>query len=227
LKALLVLGVLLLLLIWLLQSRLWCAVRGDGGDGWQVWAGLGVFRVRVYPPKPAVSKPRRDKRAKKKRKEKPAKAGRHKKTPGQTWTLQRLLPLLRLPLLRPALEIGGRALGRIWQSLRFNRLEFHITWGNEDPADAAVQYGIVRSALGVLLPLIEERVPMGRRARTLDLDYSLDKPKIFCRVAVSVRLGRLLAVGFSAALRLLLLFLRLRREEKPRQQTRAERAGRR
>ncbi len=116
----------------------------------------------------------------------PGKKGRKGKKGGKR---RRSMPPLR-DILRPALD----AMGRMIRKIRIDELRIHYTAGSEDPASAALQYGLVSAGLGVLLGQLEAACRVKKRQVEIDIDYELTGPEVQARASLSLRLWQMVGL---------------------------------
>lgn len=94
--------------------------------------------------------------------------------------------------------IAGAALRSLRKGARVDRLTFKLTVaGAEDPCDAAIMYGRAHMALGVLLPVLDKHLRIKKRRTEIKLDFGREKTEWEGNVAVTISLGRLIAVILS------------------------------
>ncbi len=98
-------------------------------------------------------------------------------------------PSLR-EVLRPALD----AMRGMIQKIRIDELRIHYTAGSEDPASAALQYGLVSAGLGFLLGQLEAACKVKKRQVEIDIDYELTGPEVQARASLSLRLWQLVGL---------------------------------
>jgi hypothetical protein len=83
-------------------------------------------------------------------------------------------------LLKPVRE-SARILLR---GLRVDRFYCHIVAGAGDAAHAALLYGSLHTALGLVTPLLTR---VKRPNLTVDLDYGIPRPRVYLLASVSIR----------------------------------------
>lgn len=185
---------LLLVLLAVLLSRLPLGVclHYDAG-GLLVKVRAGILTFRVYPLK--KKKPKKEKKAQKEKAPKP-----DMKT---LW-----------PLIRALIPVGKEAMEKLTDRLRIDELTVHLIWTEEDPADAAIHYGYAWAAAEAGLAFLESRFPIRRRDIRLELDYQREEPEIALTLALSLKLGQLLAAVIPAGIQALRVLLEYRKERK-------------
>ena len=152
----------------------------------------GPLRIRVYPPRPKKAdgqeKPKRVKKKPKPEEEQP-----EPKPGGQLGPLQAILPLV------------ADAAGQLRRKVRVDRLLLDVTAAASDPAAAALAFGGVNAAIGMIWPLLENNFNIGDRRIRTRVDFNLTEPEIYLYGSFSLRLGQAAAL----ALRLGIRFLKL------------------
>lgn len=172
---------LLLLLLW---TRVGVRVRWDAG-GLMVHARIGPVLVRVYP---AVVRPERNKKEPKKDKKKEAAAERKSPTAEQ---------LLRY------LALAAEAAGGLKERVRVDDLTIGLVLaGKDDPAAAAIAYGGVNSALGMILPLLEQNFQVKERRVSTAVDFQRGETAAALEAALSLRVLQLLTLGVRLLVKL-------------------------
>ena len=138
---------------------------------------VGPVKLTILPKKekkPAQKKPKPEKKA-------------EDKPPRQ--------PKELLALARRALPVGLEAAGRLKRKVRVDRLCLDVAVGGEDPAAAAVAYGGINAALGMIWPLVEQNFNVkDRRIRTA-VDFSAAETVFSLEAAATLTVGQVLALA--------------------------------
>lgn len=155
----------------------------------------GPLRIRVYPPKPRKkSGEKKPKRAKKKN-PKPQKEEQPEPKPGgQLDTLKTMLPLV------------ADAAGQLRRKVRVDRLLLDVTAAAPDPAMAALSFGGVNAAIGMIWPLLENNFNIGDRRIRTKADFNLTEPEAYLYASFSLRLGQAVALALRLGIRFLKLW---------------------
>lgn len=190
-----VLAVVALLVLLTYCLRAGVAAGYDGENGWAM-AYVGPKKIALYP-RPA---PKKKEAKRKKKEEKPA---RPKPSRRQLLALAKAL----LPAFR-------QAAGKLRRSLRVDELTLHLTWGESDPADAAIHYGWAWGTVEALLAFLQANVKIKRRQVRLDLDYQLERPRLTCRGNVSLTVAQLLAIVLPLGWAVVTTLWRQRRQQR-------------
>ena len=207
-----ILGVILLLLVLLLWTRVgvWAALDRD--KVLRLDARFGLFRIHVLPAKPrkpkAEEKPPKPKKPKR---EKPPKEAAPEKG-----TLSFALEDLRdaLDTVLPALS---RALRRLGRGIQIKPLRLSLVLGGlEDPAAAAETYGKLQAAAWTGMPLLEQLLDIRDPYIHTDVDFQAKDTAVEGEAGITLRIGTLLAMGFGVAFPALGWFLRWRKRCKTR-----------
>lgn len=109
------------------------------------------------------------------------------------------------------LKAGRRTKERI----RIDRLILHLTWGEEDPADAAIHYGEAWAVLEGLLAVIETGFTVKEKELSVDVDFLEEKPRLFARAGLSLTPAQMAAIGFPAGVGAVKALFRWRKEPSP------------
>lgn len=75
------------------------------------------------------------------------------------------------------------AAGKFRRALRVDELCLRLTWGEPDPADAAIHYGRAWGIVEALLAFLEANFVLKHREVSLHLDYQIERPRLFVRPA--------------------------------------------
>jgi DNA-directed RNA polymerase subunit L len=195
LNILFITSALALLLLLLLQSRIWVLLEYEAG-GLTVWAGLGFVYLTVYPFPKKVKLKKTKRKAKELVEEEKEKEG------------------LSLELFWELFELGQNILRQFQQKLRIDKLLLFLTWGMEDPADAAVSYGLAQGAMASLLALMEVNFHVKEAVYRIHLDYTVEKPKIYVKTSCSLSLQQALRLGISTGVKALKLYRKQKKQKK-------------
>ena len=151
-------------------------------DGPRAYATIGPVRISLYPGKPSEKKEKKPKTKKKPTKQP---ASGKKKPASKGGSLQDFFPLVDLVL------DFVRAFGK---KLRITCIQMKLILAGEDPADLAVNYGKAWTALGNLMPLLENSFVIKKRQLEVECDFLAEKTTISARVDLSVTVGRILSL---------------------------------
>lgn len=155
----------------------------------------GPLRIQVYPPKPKKkSGEKKPKRAKKKN-PKPQKEEQPEPKPGgQLDTLKAMLPLV------------ADAAGQLRRKVRVDKLLLDVTAAAPDPAMAALSFGGVNAAIGMIWPLLENNFNIGDRRIRIKVDFNLTEPEAYLYASISLRVGQAVALALRLGIRFLKLW---------------------
>ena len=145
-------------------------------------SGLTV-KVKVGPVRVTVL-PRRKKQPKQERKEKEKKKGQPERSGGDM-----------LGQIRRALSLIAEAAGRLRRKVRLDRIYLDVTAAAPDPASAALAFGGVNAAIGMIWPLVEQNFNVvDRRIRT-QVDFEASHPAASLDAAATLTIGQALALA--------------------------------
>lgn len=191
------------------------------------------FKITLFPPKPKQDKPEKKPKKPKKPPKKPKKTPKPKqsqkpKNPPKTGEPEKPeepekpkeQPQDERPvteklgglwsLFRDAVPLVCQAAGKLLHKLRIEDLTLHLTWACEDPADAAMGYGVGEAALGTVWPLLDRAFDIRRRDVGVAVDFTRTTPVIYARALLSFTIGQLMSLGVIYGCKALALFLRHR-----------------
>ena len=153
----------------------------------------GPLRIRVYPPRPKKAdgqeKPKRVKKKSKPEKEQP-----EPKPGGQLGPLKAVLPVV------------ADAAGQLRRKVRVDRLLLDVTAAASDPAAAALAFGGVNAAIGMIWPLLENNFNIGDRRIRTKMDFNLTEPEAYLYASFSLRVGQAVALALRLGIRFLKLW---------------------
>lgn len=201
----LIFSAILLLLALLMRITIWVTVRYER-ERLDVVVGAGVLYFRIFPGKRKQQKAKPKKTAKKsKESEKPK--------PDIMTQMKEYLPLFEelFPLL---LETAGRFRKRLWME----RLHLHI-WipCGADPAVGAIRYGQANAVCGAIWGPLNAAVDINDGKIKIDADFERERYDASADVLLSIQIGQLLWLGFSAGRRMLGRFLKFSRSRRAQQ----------
>lgn len=175
-----------------------------------LWCGLGPVSAHIFPFKKKKKSPAKQKRQKPKEK----KREKQKKPP-------RPKQKLTLELATEYARLGTRALKMMRCRLVISRLICHLTIAGEDAAKTALLYGRISAAVSSVFPLLKDGFRLKKTDIAVNADFEKTKPEALVDVTVSACPFRLL----TAAVVLLIQFLKIRRASQPQTQTTQQEGG--
>jgi len=191
--ALIVIGAILLVLFLLSRIRIGGLVRYDE-DGLVAKGKLGLFQMRLYPPKPKKEKPPKPKKPKK---EPPPQAEDHPKKKGGT-----------LSLLKDLIPVACQAVNHLRKKLRVDRLDLWLVLGGEDPAQVAMYYGYANAAVGALLHPLESAFHIRERQFHIAASFAQRETLVTLEAQVTLTVGQALALLVRYGWKALKIFLK-------------------
>ena len=172
------------------------------------WVTVGLIRIQVAPSKPKKSK-------------KKAEPKKKKTTDGKDKLKQlKKLPKPTLEDIRSAIDTLGpplkRALRRTRRGIRIHPLQLSVTVGGaHNPAEAAELYGLIHSAVWIVMPVAEELLVIPEPSIHVGLDFDAAGFKAAGEVGISIRVGTIIALGFGIGIPALKWFLSWLKKRKP------------
>lgn len=195
-----ILGVILLLLaaIAMMKVGVWLEYSADG---FELKAKAGPFAIRILPRPP-----------KKEGKKKASRPKKPPKPPGEPETpkpRQGGLPTLALRLI----PILAEAAGRFRRKLVIDRLWLSFTAGGAaDPAAAALLYGRVSAAMGMLVPLLENSFQLKDRRFHSGVDFTAGTAALYLHAVLTIRVGQAVVLAVRCGWKCLRVYLAWRKE---------------
>ena len=110
------------------------------------------------------------------------------------------------------------SLGNFGRKLKVNRFLLHYTAAGKDPYNTAQTFGYVNAALSALAPICAKRYKVRDCDVWTRVDFLEEKMSIDFALALSIRVGQILAVAFALAFSAVVILiknkLRLKKEQK-------------
>ena len=156
---------------------------------------VGPLRFKVYPAEKKSGKKKEERPAKEKTK---AAAPAAKKSQGGSITDF-------FPLVQVVLDF----VKTFFRKLRVNRLELKVILAGDDPCDLALNYGRAWSALGSLIPVLEESLVIKKRDTQVECDFTADATTVYARADLTITVGRILSMGVRYGIRALREFIKI------------------
>jgi len=209
--ALKIIGVILLIFLLLGFLRLGAIV--SFGEELRVQLSVGVLKLTILPRKERKPKKEKPPKEKKPKEDKPAEEKPKKKRSIPKPTLDDILDLLET-----ALAALGATVRRACRRTRIDPLDVSLTIGAYDPADTAILFGAVNTAVFTLMPKVEETFDVPDPGVHLRMDYDSESVSAEGSLGLSLRLCDLFAIGFTLIVPLgkwLLRFLKAHRHDAP------------
>lgn len=178
---LIIVGVVLLILL------MPVGIRGRYNDnGGIAWVTVGPFRFLLYP----------NKRGEKKASEVVAEFAKKKTVKGG-----KLSDFY--PLFGDIIEL----LAELRRKLRVKRLVFKVILAGDDPCDLAVNYGKAWTALGNLMPRLEQFLVIRKRDLEVECDFTADKTLIYADIHITISFVRLIGIVLINGTRIMKKYL--------------------
>lgn len=161
---------------------------------------VGLFRFKLFPRPPKEKKDAEEKPMKKKT-EKPTE--KQENASGGSFTDF-------LPIVKVALDF----LNAFRQKIRIDQLNLKLTMGGDDPADLAVNYSRGWTALGALLPLLEQVFVIKKRDLEVQCDFTAEQTTVVAGADIKITVSRLLALAVCYGIRALKEYLNIMNKRK-------------
>ena len=197
-KALFILGIVLLVLVLLSFVRLGAQVE-YAASGVTVRVKTGPFLLTVFPRRGNGTKAGS---ARKKRKKNGAAAKEPAPKGGSVALVKKFLPLI------------AEAAGRMKRKIRIDVLRLDLTVAAADPAAAAMAFGGANAFLGMIWPLIEQNFNVQQRCIRTRVDFQAQRPTVVLFAQLTLSIGTALHMGIRLTVRFLRLFAEYKAEHK-------------
>lgn len=163
-------------------------------QGFFLWLRMGVVSIPILPGKKgaAKKKEKKDKPQKNKKPEKVKKRGRG----GQLQVLQQLIPVIL------------DTVKKLRRKLQVDKLYMELTVAEEDPADAAVHYGVANATLGALWHPLTQAFHVKDGQAHVAVDFETTSPELYLLASLSLTIGQALTLALLFAIRALSVLMR-------------------
>lgn len=118
-------------------------------------------------------------------------------------SLTRFLPLVKL---------GLKFLGDFRRKLRLDNLYLRLILAGDDPCDLAVNYGRIWAAVGNLVPQLERLFVIKKRDIQVECDFTATELCVVAHLDITITLGWLLILALYYGIRILFVFLSIKRK---------------
>ena len=176
---------------------------------------LGPVKIKVYPRPKKTEKPKKE--TKKQPEAAPAPEEAHLPKPPQP-------PASKTPPKKekggslkdflPFVKLGLDFLGDFRRKLRVKQLYLRLILAGEDPCDLAVNYGKTWTAVGSLIPALEQWFVIKNRDVEVECDFTASETLVVARLEITITLGRLLSLAAVYAVRGIREFIVFRNKRK-------------
>ena len=107
-----------------------------------------------------------------------------------------------LTMLRQALPLVAEGAGRLKRKVRLDRIYLDVTAAAPDPASAAVAFGGINAAIGMIWPLVEQNFNVKDRRIRTRVDFEAGQPTASLDAAATLTVGQAVALALWLAPRL-------------------------
>ena len=236
-----ILGIVVSLLFLLCVTRVGAWVKVSGSE-LTLDVKFGVFRIHILPKKEKKPDPKKEakkaaadaeaaaKKAEKKAKKDAEKAKLKEARKGEPFScktarLKELLADIReaVDAIWPPLK---RGLKRIGKGIRIRPLQVALTiGGQEDPAQAAQLYGYLHAAVWSVMPALEQLLTIPDPYIHVGMDFDSPDTKVEGEAGISIRIGTLIAAGFTVLIPALRWYMKWNKKKKQAQKQPVKKAA--
>lgn len=156
-------------------------------EGARLSLGVGPITVPVVP-RPA----KRSKKKDKGQTQTHEKVSQPEKGEGQK-LLEAVLSPGSWKKFRRYLPLVCEAAGELRRKMIVRKLKMHLIWAGEDPASAAIGYGMINGVIGGIWNLIDGNFRVKDHKFVVDLDYDKKEPQVAMETVVSLTVGQCLS----------------------------------
>ena len=177
---------------------------------------LGPARITVYPGRKKDKKPKEKKKKKAENgQSKPEEAALPKPPqPPPAPKSEKKASGGSLTDFLPFVKLGLDFLGDLRRKIRLKELYLRLILASSDPCDLAINYGKTWTAVGSLMPALEQWFVIKKRDVEVECDFTASETKVIARLEITLTLGRLLTLVAVYAFRGLKEFIQFRNNRK-------------
>lgn len=148
-----------------------------------------MLRLKLGPVRMTLL-PRKEKKQSKKKKKEPQNAAAEEGKRDMLGQIRRGLPLI------------AEAAGRLKRKVRLDRIYLDVTAAASDPASAALAFGGVNAAVGMIWPLVEQNFNVRDRRIRTRVDFEAARPAVSLDAAATLTIGQAVVLAIWLAPRL-------------------------
>lgn len=111
-------------------------------------------------------------------------------------------------------KLALKTVGRLGRKIVFERIRILFVSSAPDPYDTAMRYNAVSAALHTLVPLFEQKFTVRSRNIELFTDFDSEKSILEFGFTMTLRIGQILLLAFSAGASFLKIYLNRKRNLK-------------
>lgn len=112
----------------------------------------------------------------------------------------------------PFVKLGLQFLGDFRRKLRLDNLYLRLILAGDDPCDLAVNYGRAWAAIGNIMPQLEALFTIKKRDIQVECDFTAEEIRVVAHMDITITLGRLLMLAVVYGIRVLFVFLSMKRK---------------
>ena len=158
----------------------------------------GPFLIRMLPKKKKTLKPKKHRRKKEAVPE--AEIDDNKK---KRFDKHQLIGIIKA---------GLKALRRLKRKLSIDYFRLHYIFASDDPAKTAMGYGMVNTAMGAIVPLIDDALDIKERDIGFSFDFLAERPIIDIWLTATLKVWEIIYIAVAFGID----FLKLKRQRKRR-----------
>ena len=182
-------------------------------NGLVLKAVLGLIQIRLLPKKPGKRKKpappsseipdpsaqptKAERKALQRAEKKAARKQQKKEKKAEKKLKKRVKPKVKKPLgalleeFLPLVRLAGEAIGELPRLPVIRKLKLRITYGGEDAAKAAMNYGAAWGAIGAAMAVLTRKLRIRKQDVRPELDYDCGGVRVSADVCFTLTLGRL------------------------------------
>lgn len=198
--ALIIIGIIVLLIALIMLIPVGADIGYENGELKVSAKACGIL-MPLYP-KP----PEEEKEEKKEKEQKEEKKAAQKKPAKEKKPLT--LPKFSKEEMLELAKAGIGAVGKFGRKLKVDRFLLHYTAAGNDPYNTAMTFSYVNVALSSLAPMCAKRFTVKDCSVWTDIDFTKDKTEIDFGLAMSIRIGQILAIVIGVGFKVLSIMKR-------------------
>ncbi len=192
--ALIIIGVIVLLIALIMLIPVGADIGYEKGR-LKVSAKACGMLMPLYPKAPEEKEEKKEKKTEAEKQASKDKPAKEKKS------LQ--LPQFSKEELLEVAKAGIGAVGRFGKKLKVDRFMLHYTAAGKDPYNTALTFAYVNAALSSLAPMCARRFTVKDCSVWTDVDFNKDSMELDFGLAMSIRIGQIMAILIGAGFKVL------------------------
>jgi len=119
----------------------------------------------------------------------------------------------KIGLLLELVPVIIEAVGVLLRKIRVDMLALHLTWAAEDPAAAAMGYGVANAAMGAIYLPLKNAFNVKKEDVRFNVDFDLKEPVIYGKASLTITVGQVVILCVRYGIRAVDIWNKRRKSE--------------